>query len=270
LGTHSLHRLTSTGARQRLLGLAHELGVSYFDTAPSYGAGIAELELGRLIRDKRSRLVLTTKFGITTGRLGATVPGWNYAAMAARLACRLISRPRAAKLPPRDFSPGQARSSLESSLRVLKTDYVDILYLHEPALELLADADALAETLEGLRAAGKVRYVGLSGQAPSCASVARKHPHLAEVLQLEASPAADGLPDKVSSEGTAAAVTLCEFPSGPVQAERLRTTMERLLAAAPRSVTLVSTNSEATLRETVAILDNFDRSARRSATSSLA
>jgi hypothetical protein len=244
--------------------------VSYFDTAPSYGAGIAELELGRFIRDKRSRLVLTTKFGITTGRLGATLPGWNYAAMAGRLAKRVLSRHRDAKLPPRDFSPGQARSSLESSLRVLKTDYVDVLYLHEPALELLANTDALADTLEELKAAGKLRYVGLSGHAQSCVSVARNHPRLAEVLQLEVPATADGLPDKESAEGAAAAVTLCEFPSGPVPAERLRTTVVRLLAAAPPSMTVVSTNSEATLREAVAILDNFDGSARRSATSSLA
>jgi hypothetical protein len=246
------------------------LGVSYFDTAPSYGAGIAEHELGRFLRDKRSRVVLTTKFGIPTGRLGSVIPGWNYAAMAGRLAKRLIASRRSAKLPHRDFSAGHARSSVEASLRTLRTDYIDVLYLHEPALELLTDADGLANTLEELKAAGKVRYVGLAGHASSCTGIARRHPRLAQVLQIGVAADSDGLPDKATADTAAAAVTSWEFAAGPVPAERLRTTVERVLAATPYGVTLLSTNSGASLREAVAICGPFDRSTQRSATSSLA
>jgi aryl-alcohol dehydrogenase-like predicted oxidoreductase len=237
--------------------LAHDLGVSYFDTAPSYGAGIAEHELGRFLRDKRSRVVLTTKFGIPTGRLGSMIPGWNYAAMAGRLAKRLVASHRSAQLPRRDFSAGRAKSSLEDSLRALRTDYIDVLYLHEPALELLTDADGLANTLEELKAAGKVRYVGLAGYATACTGIARRHPRLAQVLQIEVAADSEGLPNKASSDITAAAVTFWEFAAGPVPAERLRTTVERVLAAAPHSVTLLSTNCGASLREAVAICEQM-------------
>jgi hypothetical protein len=247
--------------------LAHDLGVSYFDTAPSYGAGIAEHELGRFLRDKRSKVVLTTKFGIPTGRMGSMIPGWNYAAMAARLAKRLVASRRSAQLPRRDFSAGHAKSSLEDSLRALRTDYIDVLYLHEPALELLEDAEVLADTLEELKAAGKVRYVGLAGHASSCTDIARRHPRLAQVLQIEVAADSDGLPNKASSDIAAAAVTFWEFAAGPVPTERLRTTVERVLAAAPHGVTLLSTNSGASLRNAVAICEQFDRNC---ATSSLA
>jgi aryl-alcohol dehydrogenase-like predicted oxidoreductase len=269
LGTHSLHRLSSSGARQRLLAQAHELGLSYFDTAPSYGAGIAEYELGSFMRDKRSRVVLTTKFGIATGRMGSRIPGWNYAAMAGRLAKRVFSRRRGAKAAPRDYTSGQAKSSVEGSLRALKTDHIDVLYLHEPTLELLTDEDSLTRTLEELKACGKVRYVGLSGHASSCTDIARRHPRLAEVLQVEIPAGADGLPDKACAD-TAAAVRFWEFAPGPMPTGRLGTVLERLLAAAPQSVTLLSTNSGASLREALDILGKFDKSAPRSATSSLA
>jgi predicted oxidoreductase len=279
LGTHSLHRLLSSAARQRLLARAHELGLSYFDTAPSYGAGIAEYELGRFIRDKRSSVVLTTKFGIVTGRMGSRIPGWNYAAMAGRLAKRVISRHTTAKSPPRDYSPAEARSSVEGSLRALRTDHIDVLYLHEPLLELLPDEDPLARTLEELKASGKVRYVGLSGDASSCTSIARSRPRLAEVLQLEIPAVPRGLPDdglpddRLPGKGgadIAAAVRFWEFAPGPMPAGRLGTLMERLLAANPQSVTLLSTNSEASLRAAAGTLDAVDKSAPRSATSSLA
>jgi len=234
LGTHSLHRLISSATRQRLLAQAHELGLSYFDTAPSYGAGIAEHELGRFVRNKRSSVVLTTKFGITTGRMGARIPGWNYAAMAGRLAKRMFSRPGVAKSPPRDYTPAQARSSVEGSLQALRTDYIDVLYLHEPTLELLADEDPLARTLEELKACGKVRYVGLSGRASSCTGVARSHPRLAEVLQIEVAAGADGLPDKAGT-GIAAAVRFWECAPDPMPAGRLGTIVEWLLAASVAS-----------------------------------
>jgi aryl-alcohol dehydrogenase-like predicted oxidoreductase len=238
--------------------LAHDLGVSYFDTAPSYGAGIAEHELGRFLRDKRSRVVLTTKFGIPTGRLGSMIPGWNYAAMAGRLAKRLVASHRSsAQLPRRDFSAGRAKSSLEDSLRALRTDYIDVLYLHEPALELLTDADGLANTLEELKAAGKVRYIGLAGHAAACTGIARRHPRLAQVLQIEVAADSEGLPNKASADIAAVAVTFWEFAAGPVPAERLRTTVERVLAAAPHGVTLLSTNCGASLREAVAICEQM-------------
>ena len=50
LGTHSLHRLFAPAARRDLLARALDLGVLHFDTAPSYGDGLAEREIGRILR----------------------------------------------------------------------------------------------------------------------------------------------------------------------------------------------------------------------------
>ncbi|MFZ0553520.1 MAG: aldo/keto reductase, partial [Steroidobacteraceae bacterium] len=78
LGTHALHWLFSGGARQGLLRLAYDLGIRHFDTAPSYGAGLAEREIGRFCLQHRSNLVVATKFGLAPGRLAASLPGGAY------------------------------------------------------------------------------------------------------------------------------------------------------------------------------------------------
>src|SRR6185295_913371 len=63
------------------------------------------------------------------------------------------------------YSGTAVRRSLEGSLRRLRTDYVDLLQLHDPPLAVLRDGDALA-TLERLRAEGKLRAVGVSVRSP--------------------------------------------------------------------------------------------------------
>jgi aryl-alcohol dehydrogenase-like predicted oxidoreductase len=269
LGTHSLHRLPSSRARQQLLEAAFDCGVSYFDTAPSYGDGIAEEELGRFVNGRRSGLVLTTKFGFPTHRLGARVPGWNYIASAGRLSRRLISR-GSRKLPPQDFSPAHVADSVDASLRALRTDCIDILYLHEPSLAAVPDPEGLAVALGSLKAAGKVRYVGFAGRAATCVELAEHHQSLAQVLQLEVPRAADGLPEAASSDLATAAVTFWELPAGPVPVDTLRGALERMLAASPGRIMMLSTNSVASVRETVAILENFAKDPQLSATSSLA
>ncbi len=79
------------GERLAALRLAHERGVTFFDTAPTYGGGESERLLGRALKPHRDRVALATKVG------------------------------------PHD----DPRRSLEDSLRRLDTDYVDLVQLHE-------------------------------------------------------------------------------------------------------------------------------------------
>src|SRR5262245_5364479 len=72
-GTSRLHYL-SRGDGQRLLAAAADIGIKHFDTAPAYGDGLSERELGRLIRERRSNVVIATKYGIPPDRLIAGVP----------------------------------------------------------------------------------------------------------------------------------------------------------------------------------------------------
>jgi len=258
LGTHALHRLVSRAARQDLLALAYELGVRYFDTAPSYGAGVAERALGRFARGRRSRLVLTTKFGIAPDRLAGAIPGWLYAAMAVRAVAGAVgTRRRFTRPPVRDFSAAAVRASVEKSLHSLGTDYVDILYLHEPTLQLLGDAQPLVRELEGLKTCGKVRYIGLAGQESECARVARAQPALAQILQLEVARDSDGLP--VAQISRHAAVRFWEFAApdrGTLRRERLAQIVTRLTAVTSGSILMISTNSAPELRQAVALIEN--------------
>lgn len=105
-------------------------GITLFDTAPYYGD--AEERLGIALEGRREQVLVSTK----TGRF----PGEEF-----------------------DFSPSRIRASLENSLRLLRTDHVDIFFLHDIDFVNLDDilADSI-DTIHQLKAEGKVRAVGTS------------------------------------------------------------------------------------------------------------
>jgi len=187
-GTASLHHLLSSAARQRLLQHARSKGIRYFDTAPLYGHESAERELGRFAKTCRAELVLTTKTGIVPGALTSRLPPLLYVGMAVRQLQRRIGiAQRTADKPRRNYAVGYTRNRIDRSLRLLGTDYIDVLYLHEPSLSLIPDPDALAIELERIKASGKVRHIGISGLVRDAIDIAARSPGLAEMLQLEAS-----------------------------------------------------------------------------------
>ena len=110
---------------------ALDLGVTFFDTAASYGS--AEERLGKALVGRRDEVVVGTK----AGRYG---------------------------FDDFDFSPAGLRRNAEHSLRLLKTDYVDILQLHNiefiPLGPLLDDSYA---ELAAMRDEGLCRYIGMTG-----------------------------------------------------------------------------------------------------------
>lgn len=116
----------------RLVDRVIDAGIDLIDTSPYYAS--AEERLGKALTPaKRDRVVLATK----AGRYG-------YGEF--------------------DFSPARIRSSLENSLRVLGTDHVDILQLHD--IEFVDLEGVLGESfdeLATLRAEGKCRFIGMTG-----------------------------------------------------------------------------------------------------------
>jgi aryl-alcohol dehydrogenase-like predicted oxidoreductase len=176
-GTARLHHLATRGSRQRLLGQASASGFSHFDTAPLYGFGLAEEELGVFFASQPRALTVATKIGLyappgSRPRLGGV---WARKALG-RLLPRL-SRPVVS------WSLKMAEQSLHQSLRRLRRDHVDVLFLHEPDPDLL-QAEEVLRWLERQRALGKVLYHGAAGEAAGFASwVAGGHP-LCQVLQL--------------------------------------------------------------------------------------
>ncbi|HEU4702839.1 MAG TPA: aldo/keto reductase [Conexibacter sp.] len=120
---------------------AFELGVNFFDTAYAYGEGAAETALarglGELIATHRDELVIATKGGIRVEQDAAG--GWTI---------------------ERDSSAAYLRTTLEHSLRLLGTDYVDVYFIHWPDRSRPYAEAAVA--MNELVQEGLVRHVGLS------------------------------------------------------------------------------------------------------------
>ncbi len=115
-----------TGAASNIVSEAVDRGVNYFDVAPSYGN--AQERLGPALAPYRKNCFL---------------------------ACKTEGRTREA-----------SRKQLEESLKLLKTDHVDLYQFH--ALTKMTDLDAVLapggamETMEAARKEGKIRYIGFS------------------------------------------------------------------------------------------------------------
>lgn len=122
-------------ARLALLA-AVEAGVTLFDTADFYGFGHSETVLGETLKPHRNRIVLATKCGMLDAA------------------------------GTQDFSPAHMRQALESSLRRLQTDHVDLYQLHSPPIDLIARGGEILATLEELKQAGKIRAYGISVRSP--------------------------------------------------------------------------------------------------------
>jgi len=112
---------------------ALELGVTFFDTAEAYGPFHNEELLGRALEGRRAQAVIATKFG------------WRF---------------ENGQMRGTDSSPEHVKEVIETSLRRLRTDYIDLLYQHrvDPQAPIEETVGAMADLVR----AGKVRYLGLS------------------------------------------------------------------------------------------------------------
>lgn len=132
----------------RAIQTAIDLGVNFFDTAANYGAGHSERILGEAVAERRSEVVLATKFGYGVFEEEKLVQGV-------------------------DSSPAAIRSSCEASLRRLGTDYIDLFQFHVGDYAI-QQAGEVMETLETLVKEGKIRAYGWStddmGRAKTFAS----------------------------------------------------------------------------------------------------
>lgn len=115
----------------RSVEAALEQGINWIDTAPVYGDGESESFLGKVLRSKRGKALLSTKCGLVKNG------SWT----------------------DHDLSPKAVRTQLESSLTRLRTDYIDLYQIHYPDPKVSL-TDAL-ETLLRLKEEGKIRHIGV-------------------------------------------------------------------------------------------------------------
>jgi D-threo-aldose 1-dehydrogenase len=167
-GCAGLMRSPSRRYRQRLLGEAFEQGIRHFDVARMYGLGIAEEELGRFARGRREQITIATKFGMDpsgSARRLARLQAPARAAIARLPALRAaLKRREGAFHVARRYDSDTARMSLKTSLAALGTDYVDVLFVHDPGATDLTDVEELVGALEELRRDGRLRAWGVSGE----------------------------------------------------------------------------------------------------------
>jgi aryl-alcohol dehydrogenase-like predicted oxidoreductase len=128
-GFHSFPEQRAAG----IVDLALDHGVNLMDTGPYYSGGNAEPRLGRILAGRRDRVFLASKVGSR------------------------LERGRAVK----DWSPGSIRASVETSLRNLRTDHLDLVQLHSPSTNVVED-DRTLGALAALKSEGLTTFVGVS------------------------------------------------------------------------------------------------------------
>jgi aryl-alcohol dehydrogenase-like predicted oxidoreductase len=123
----------------KVVSAAIDAGITLFDTADVYGGGgVSETLLGNALQGKRDQVIIATKFG--SNMRGVNGPDWD-----ARGSRRYI------------------RIAVESSLRRLGTDWIDLYQMHQP--DPNTPIEETLSVLSDLVSEGKIRYIGSSNFA---------------------------------------------------------------------------------------------------------
>jgi aryl-alcohol dehydrogenase-like predicted oxidoreductase len=139
---------------EKILHRAIELGVNYFDTADLYDKGANEEMLGRILKQKRNKIILATKAGNQWRSDGS---GWDWN-------------------PRKEY----ILKCADQSLKRLQTDYIDLFQLHGGTI-----GDPVEETIEAfeqLVKEGKVRHYGISSIRPNVIRHWSQHANIISVM----------------------------------------------------------------------------------------
>ena len=132
LGTMTFGRSVERSEAGKMVDMARDLGINFFDTANSYSEGESEVLLGRALKGKREGAVVATKFFNPMG------PGPNDSGM----------------------SRVHIMQAIEASLDRLGMDYVDLYYIHH--VDVQTPMEETLRALDDLVRQGKVRYIACS------------------------------------------------------------------------------------------------------------
>ena len=135
LGTIMLGDTIKWPEAEKIIDYSRDMGINFIDTADSYNAGESENLIGRALSGRRSKIVVATKVGY----------------------------PKAGGIASVNLSRGYILSAVEESLRRLRTDWIDILYLHAP--DYGTQIEETLEAADRLKRQGSVRYIGVSNYA---------------------------------------------------------------------------------------------------------
>jgi aryl-alcohol dehydrogenase-like predicted oxidoreductase len=134
-------RDTTDAQAETILNAVLDAGINFIDTSIDYG--VSEERIGRYISHRRSEYYLASKCGCLVG--APAVRG---------------------QVSPHVFTRDNIVAGVEQSLVRMKTDYLDLVQFHiSPSQQVLEQNGALDAVME-LKAAGKVRFIGMSGTLP--------------------------------------------------------------------------------------------------------
>ncbi|MEY4979982.1 MAG: hypothetical protein RLZZ352_2252 [Pseudomonadota bacterium] len=171
----------------RMLNSAYEAGFRHYDVAPSYGLGVAESILGEFIAPIRSHVTITTKVGLprpkNPGLLaqlrGMVRPLISFAPSLRRKLGRSVQRMSGSAATRFDLD--FVKSSVDESFRELKTDYIDLLLLHEITPEQVSDE--LYSYVQSLVNSGRIHAFGVGSYRHEAERVVHQCPNLARIVQ---------------------------------------------------------------------------------------
>lgn len=125
---------------ETILNAVLDEGINFIDTANDYGK--SEEYIGRYLSHRRDEYVLATKCG-----------------------CTVVRKDEHTDDTPHVWTKENLFRGLHESLQRMKTDYVDIMQLHNPSVEQCESGDLVA-ALQEMKAQGKVRWIGISSTNP--------------------------------------------------------------------------------------------------------
>jgi aryl-alcohol dehydrogenase-like predicted oxidoreductase len=125
----------------RLLSAVLDGGINLIDTSPDYGR--SEELIGRYIGHRREEFFLASKCGCPIEFPADSPPPY-----------------------PHDYGQKNVRADVEQSLRRLRTDRLDLVQVHMSPSKATLEENHTIETLNELQAAGKIRFIGMSGILP--------------------------------------------------------------------------------------------------------
>jgi len=132
-----------------LLNTALDVGINYFDTAPQYGHGVAEIRLGKALRGAKVPFVVETKVGrVLRHDPNAEVFPW------------FPDAPRDL-VPVFDYSPDGIRRAFDESLERMGLDHLDIVLMHDCEKHVKEAIENAFPVLAEYRAQGLIKAVGI-------------------------------------------------------------------------------------------------------------
>ena len=174
-----------------VLDAAFEAGIRHFDVARAYGRGLTEGIVGKFLRRHAAEVTVTSKYGITPP-FSHPLHAWARRVLKPAVR-RLRRRPvldqrlnavGALQTRKASFRGGDARDSLQLSLRNLGLARIDLYLMHEPVAADLRDPE-LVEVLRAATADGRIGAFGIGGPVRHLDELLAQQPEFGGVLQYE-------------------------------------------------------------------------------------